>query len=37
MLTDTNRKISIIAYYLSKFNLDAVRALGYANYSEAFE
>lgn len=37
MLTDTNRKISIIAYYLSKFNLAAVRALGYANYSEAFE
>lgn len=37
MLTDTNRKISIIAYYLSKFNLDAVRALGYVNYSETFE
>lgn len=37
MLTDVNRKISIIAYYLSKFNLDAVKALGYVNYSEAFE
>jgi hypothetical protein len=37
MLTDANRKISIIAYYLSKFDMDAVRALGYENYSRAFE
>ena len=37
MLTDVNRKISIIAYYLSKFDMDAVRALGYENYSRAFE
>lgn len=37
MLTDINRKISIIAYYLSKFDMDAVRALGYENFSRAFE
>ena len=37
MLTDINRKISIIAYYLSKFDMDAVRALGYENFSKAFE
>ena len=37
MLTDANRKISIVAYYLSKFDMDAVRALGYNTYSEAFE
>ena len=37
MLTDANRKISIIAYYLSKFDMDAVRALGYENYSRVFE
>ena len=37
MLTDANRKISIIAYYLSRFDMDAVRALGYENYSRAFE
>lgn len=37
MLTDINRKISIIAYYLSKYNMDAVRALGYDNFSRAFE
>ena len=36
MLTDVNRKISIVAYYLSKFDLDAVRALGYESYSRAF-
>ena len=36
MITDANRKISIIAYYLSKFDMDAVRALGYTNYSHAF-
>ncbi len=37
MLTDINRKISIIAYYLSKFDMDAVRALGYETFSRAFE
>lgn len=37
MFADVNRKISIIAYYLSKFDMDAVKALGYENYSRAFE
>lgn len=37
MLTDANRKASIIAYYLSKYNKDALRALGYDTYSSAFE
>lgn len=37
MIADVNRKISIIAYYLSKFNMDAVRELGYENYSRTFE
>ena len=37
MLTDINRKISIIAYYLSKFDMDAVRALGYENFSRVIE
>ena len=37
MLTDANRKISIIAYYFSKFDKDAINALGYNTYSEAFE
>ena len=36
MLTDVNRKISIVAYYLSKFDLDAVKALGYESFSRAF-
>lgn len=36
MLTDANRKISIIAYYLSKFDKDAIRVLGYDTYSGAF-
>lgn len=36
MYTDANRKISIIAYYLSKFDMDAVRALGFTTYSGAF-
>ena len=37
MLTDANRKISIIAYYLSKFDKDALHALGYVTFSSAFE
>lgn len=37
MLTDANRKVSIIAYYLSKFNKDAIRTLGYDTFSSAFE
>lgn len=37
MFADAHRKLSIIAYYLSKFDMDAVQALGYENYSRAFE
>lgn len=33
---DQNTRKSIVAYYLSKFDLDAVCALGYSNRSEAF-
>lgn len=36
MLTDVNRKISIIAYYISKFDKDAINALGYDTYTSAF-
>ena len=36
MITDTNRKISVIAYYLSKFDRDALAQLGYDTYSTAF-
>ncbi len=36
MITDANRKVSIIAYYLSKFDMDAVKALGYSTYTDAF-
>lgn len=37
MLTDPNKKISIIAYYFSKFDKDAIHMLGYDTFSEAFE
>lgn len=37
MLTDANRKISIIAYYLSRFDKDAIGTLGFDSYSSAFE
>ncbi len=37
MLTDANRKLSIIAYYLSKFDKDAIHTLGYDTFSSAFE
>lgn len=37
MLADVNRKISIIAYYLSKFDMDAVNKLGFNSRSEAFK
>ena len=37
MLTDANRKISIVAYFLSKFDKDAIEVLGYDSYSSAFE
>ena len=36
MITDTNRKISIIAYYFSKFDKDALLALDYDTFSSAF-
>ena len=36
MITDNNRKISVIAYYLSKFDRDALSALGYDTFSTAF-
>lgn len=37
MLTDANRKISIIAYFFSKFDKDALHILGYDTFSSAFE
>ena len=37
MLTDLNKKLSVIAYYLSKFDKDAVHQLGYDTFSGAFE
>ena len=37
MITDANRKVSIIAYYISKFDMDAVKALGYGTYTDAFQ
>ena len=36
MIADNNRKISIIAYFLSKYDKDALQALGYDTYSSAF-
>ena len=36
MITDNNRKATIIAYYFSKFDRDAMRELGYSTLSEAF-
>lgn len=36
MIIDINRKVSIIAYFISKYDMDAVRALGYDTYSTAF-
>lgn len=36
MLTDNNRKVTIIAYYFSKFDRDAMRQLGYSSLKEAF-
>lgn len=34
-MNDQNMKLSVIAYYLSKFDLDAVKALGYRNRTDA--
>lgn len=36
MLTDANRKVSIIAFFLSEYSEDALQALGYDSYTEAF-
>ncbi len=36
MITDNNRKATIIAYYFSKFDRDAMRELGYSTLSDAF-
>ncbi len=36
MLTDNNRKATILAYYFSKFDRDAMRQLGYSTLTEAF-
>jgi hypothetical protein len=34
-VNDQNVKLSVVAYYLSKFDLDAVKALGYRNRTNA--
>ena len=36
MIEDVNKKISIISYYLSKFDKDAIKTLGYDSFSSAF-
>lgn len=36
MITDENHKISIIAYYLSKYDKDALTHLGFEKYTDAF-
>lgn len=36
MITDNNRKATMIAYYFSKFDKRAMKALGYASLSSAF-
>lgn len=36
MFIDVNKKVSIIAYYISKFDMDAVRTMGFDTYSTAF-
>lgn len=36
MITDNNRKATILAYYFSKFDRDAMLALGYNTLTEAF-
>lgn len=35
-MNETNQILSIIAYYFSEYNYDALEALGYSNYNEAF-
>lgn len=36
MITDNNRKATIMAYYFSKFDRDAMRKLGYTTLTDAF-
>ena len=36
-MTDTSKSLSIIAYYLSEFDMKAVHALGFATQKEAFK
>lgn len=36
MITDNNKKASIFAYYLSKFDRDALKELGFGTFTEAF-
>lgn len=36
MITETNKKISVISYFLSKYDRDALTALGYDRFSTAF-
>ena len=36
-MNTTSKTLSIVAYYLSEYNTDALDALGYRTYSEAFE
>ena len=33
MITSTNRKISVIAYFISKYDKEAINALGYETYT----
>ena len=36
-MTETSKTLSIIAYYLSEYDMNAVSALGYHTRREAFE
>ena len=36
MLTDNNRKATILAYYFSKFDRNAMKTLAYTTFTEAF-
>ena len=35
-MNDTSRILTIVAYYLSEYDLEAVHELGYTNRTEAF-
>lgn len=36
-MTETSKVLSIIAYYLSEYDMRAVNALGYSTRKDAFE